>query len=859
MSRTSFCIIAGLCCFCLLKFTHGADIEISLAESEKSDAPSKTFLMLPFMKSRPDIDGNIMGNEWKNAVETKKFMIPGTIKETALSTQAWIGFDAKNLYIAFRCKQTPEQKKHVPKVKEHDGEVFSDNSVEIFIWADQKDPFYFHLAVNSIGTAFEEKCGLDLVTGLKTNDSSGWNPNWKVKTATEDDFWSAEMEIPLSDLKIVPEGLRVARLNLCRKIVGEKNSYATWSYLPVLKFHAPEYFNLIVMDFNGSGNQDIDFSKLNGLGPLGLFYVKNRTNFLILPGIFEINLKTALPDIFFKNGKISLDVELSEAGGKSPRPLGSKSLKLNSSNPFTLKITGLTQGDYNLNLKVKGMDVLLDKNILLPVRNACSEPKLEGKTVLEDCTWKNSSNTSHIEKVPGTGLILQSEFKDPVLAFDPTPDETITCITDFQGKLFLGSCTKPAVTDTGSVFTYDPETDLWEKVFQVNEQGLIRMTVYNGKLYIPGYDANDGGWDLGNIYIYDGKNWIEKRTVPRAVHIYDLLGYKGKIYVSAGIFNPAPDGMSIEQAAAAHKIEVHGRILSSADEGQTWEEEYIAPGTNQNVGLMTVFQDKIILNSNGDIVTYDGNKWTPLNLNPNFLYVYTYAEKEEDTLLMGTPFGLCRYDGKTLITENGVCRYVRMIQNFNGKWVFSSYFSPGYNAYHGPGGTGYPGDKNYSFVEVIPPEFLFVPPWAVKLPLKELQKIFKNFQVKDMCVSSHIFKGRLYMGTHPNGQVFVFPVSEEGSFESLPQKLQNGRYRVWWHAATPPGTRVEFQVRTAPTEDQLKKIPFSGPDGKVDSYYTEQGNYFILKETGIFQYKAILKTENTSKTPYLKKFILTIE
>ncbi|MCJ7751003.1 MAG: hypothetical protein MUQ65_07890, partial [Armatimonadetes bacterium] len=223
-----------------------------------------------------------------------------------------------------------------------------------------------------------------------------------------------------------------------------------------------------------------------------------------------------------------------------------------------------------------------------------------GPVVLDDQDWRGPDLVAEADGIEHnliSSLLLYTEMAEPVFLFDPTDDETVTTITDFHGKLYLGSCPHPSETDTGSVFTYDPETHIWEKVFQVNEQGLVRLEVYGDRLYIPGYDANDGDWDLGNIYVHDGESWVEHRTVPRAVHIYGRAVSRGRIYVSADVFEEPPPGKSVEEAYKEDLLGIYGRVMSSADGGLTWREEHRGQDVGQDVGFMTVFDDRLIVNA----------------------------------------------------------------------------------------------------------------------------------------------------------------------------------------------------------------------------------------------------------------------
>lgn len=490
--------------------------------------------------------------------------------------------------------------------------------------------------------------------------------------------------------------------------------------------------------------------------------------------------------------------------------------------------------------------------------------------VLDNSDWRSPglvASAEGIEHEMLPSLLLKTEFEKPVFLFDPTADETITCIADFEGKLYLGSCTKPAMTDTGSVFTYDPETNEWEKVFQVNEQGLVRLEVYGDRLYIPGYDANDGGWDLGNIYLHDGETWVEHRTVPRAVHIYGLAVYKDRIYVSADIFDEPPPGKTVEEASEEGLIPIYGRVVSSGDGGQTWREEYRGPHEGQDVGFMTVFEDKLVLNAHGDLLLFDGGSWERLGLNPNALVVLDYCDAG-DVLLLGTSVGLCAFDGeklRPLDTSWGMGNHVRAVRRFGTRWVVVSNFITGGTLRHGPGGTGYMYLKDEeekpfaSWLKVIP-DLLFRATVLLhqdaqrQIEERKPQEWVRWVHCGEMLVSAHAFAGRLFFGTHPEGRVLVLPVVRGGTLESTWRAVsRQGQYLLSWEAATPPGTSCRFQVRSASTLDTLASAPFVGPDGEASSVFEESGTEFEVAEPGLLQYRVLLETDDPALTPYLKR------
>jgi hypothetical protein len=497
--------------------------------------------------------------------------------------------------------------------------------------------------------------------------------------------------------------------------------------------------------------------------------------------------------------------------------------------------------------------------------------RVAADVVLDDSDWRSPGLVARArgvehEMVPS--LLLKTEFEKPAFLFDPTDDETITSITDFQGKLYLGSCTRPAGTATGSVFTYAPESHHWEKVHQVNEEGLVRLEVYGDRLYIPGYDANDGGWDLGNIYIHDGDTWVEHRTVPRAVHIYGLAVYKDRIYVSADIFDEPPPGKSVDEASE-EGLPIYGRVVSSGDGGETWREEYRGPEEGQDVGFMTVFEDTLVLNAHGDLVVFDGTSWERLSLDPNVLLVLDYCAAG-DVLLLGTSVGLCAFEGekfRMLDVLRGRGMHVRAIRRFGSRWVMVGTRIPGGTLGHGPGGTGYmylKGDEEpfWCWVQVIP-DLVFR---AGVLGEADAQREIEEHEpeewaswisCEEMIVSAHVFKGRTFFGTHPEGRVLVLPVAQKGALDSAPRPIPGkipgkGTYSIVWESATPPGTSCRFQIRTAPTREALESAPFVGPH-EASSFFEQPGTEFEVGEPGFLQYRVILETDDPALTPYLKR------
>jgi hypothetical protein len=219
-------------------------------EELKKKAGAYPVLRVKTLDEAPVLDGRIGPAFTKNAEPVKFRFLNGKEGEPQDGTTAWIVADRENLYIALRC-QTKDPDKVVARMTEHDDEVYSDESVDIFIDPanSRKDCYTFHIIVNSAGVTWDDD----------DDDDLSWDPALAVKCGKEPGkAWIVEMKIPFADLKIKPDApVKIWSFNLTRTSLdyekpGKVLEDTAWSPSGSSKSNVPEKFGYLFLD-GGSG------------------------------------------------------------------------------------------------------------------------------------------------------------------------------------------------------------------------------------------------------------------------------------------------------------------------------------------------------------------------------------------------------------------------------------------------------------------------------------------------------------------------------------------------------------------------------------------------------------------------------
>jgi hypothetical protein len=145
--------------------------------------------------SAPAIDGNLDKAIWQRIVPLQPFVLVGNPDTPAQGqTIARAAYDAKAIYLSFRCEEPHPNQPHSEKLAPNDGAILKGDVVEVLINVTRSDSMFFHFAVNPSGAywaAHHIKDQPEPMTQL-----------WEHAARLDQHGWTAEIAIPWSMLGI---------------------------------------------------------------------------------------------------------------------------------------------------------------------------------------------------------------------------------------------------------------------------------------------------------------------------------------------------------------------------------------------------------------------------------------------------------------------------------------------------------------------------------------------------------------------------------------------------------------------------------------------------------------------------------
>ena len=167
------------------------------------------------------------------------------------------------------------------------------------------------------------------------------------------------------------------------------------------------------------------------------------------------------------------------------------------------------------------------------------------------------------EQIPGLEYVGMPTIERYPDAANLALARTVWDLQAWQGQLYIGSGysgnSGPAANaGPVDVWSFDPESGLFVNHLTVDDEQIDRYCVLPDGLYIPGHDATES-WEYGNIYFERGSGWQKLRTLPNAVHVYDVAAFEG-LFIAVGA----------NLVRTGEEIYGGGAWYISSDGGGTW-------------------------------------------------------------------------------------------------------------------------------------------------------------------------------------------------------------------------------------------------------------------------------------------------
>ena len=222
-------------------------------EAETEERPSEP--EIPYAEivktlDPPVIDGKLDDECWQQAGRIEHFVWANGIENPHEPTEAYLLWDDQNFYVGIKCYESRMDMVRISNT-EDDNEAWEDDMVQIFIdTTPDTETDYYHIAVNSVGTVFDQEIVRAEPRKQKIERSKNgvkWNSGGVFRTEIRSDFWSVEASIPFSALKVEPGEGDVWRFNLYR-MEQRRAEYTYWSptYVSERWPHVPSRFGELI-------------------------------------------------------------------------------------------------------------------------------------------------------------------------------------------------------------------------------------------------------------------------------------------------------------------------------------------------------------------------------------------------------------------------------------------------------------------------------------------------------------------------------------------------------------------------------------------------------------------------------------
>lgn len=195
------------------------------------------------------VDGHFKESAWQDCVEVRDASCLTTGLPGTNGVSFRVGHTAEKLYMAIECPSRTS--KPLAKVREHDGAVYTDDCIELYLQPDLAKPDYFQFVANALGTQYEGR-GTD-----KT-----WNGEWEAAVSTSGGSWRLEIGIPFATLGIQPKPEAELGFNIIRDDKSSGGEPISWCGA----YHTPDSWGRLTLGAKAFGLSGLTLQRTKDLG-----------------------------------------------------------------------------------------------------------------------------------------------------------------------------------------------------------------------------------------------------------------------------------------------------------------------------------------------------------------------------------------------------------------------------------------------------------------------------------------------------------------------------------------------------------------------------------------------------------------
>ena len=217
------CIYVVYISLCSFDIFENAKTESVISLTEKASFYKRSY-SISQITEKPVIDGKLDDKTWSTGAWSEEYVqhLPAEGSRASERTILKVQYDEKNIYVAIRCfdSQPDKVQRYVGRRDEFTGDI---TGICFDSYHDQRTGYEFDITAG----------GSKIDVLLKSNGEAdfNWNAVWFGEVAIEDSAWTAELQIPLSQLRYNDKEEQLWGMHSWRWI-GRYQEEDQWSLIP---------------------------------------------------------------------------------------------------------------------------------------------------------------------------------------------------------------------------------------------------------------------------------------------------------------------------------------------------------------------------------------------------------------------------------------------------------------------------------------------------------------------------------------------------------------------------------------------------------------------------------------------------